>query len=250
MRKKKTAVISGGLGGVGRAVGKKLSEDGFDVIVLFLTSPQGEAEAIMKSFTPGNHKAILCDIRDGRGVADAIGSVSREYGGIDACVHAAVDPILRKNILECDEAALRNQFATGVFGGFNFIAAAASSMRQESGGAIVGMLSAALSVGAPHARMAGYVVAKYALRGLLREFSLELLPLGITVNAIAPDFMDTGLHADVPEAVRAFIKERAVTGSIASPEDVARAVSFLCSEAGKQVNGKIFSFDAREVSDL
>jgi len=98
--------------------------------------------------------------------------------------------------------------------------------------------------------MGGYTVAKYALRGLLKELHQDLASSNVTVNAVAPDFMDTDLHKDLPGAVRKFIAERGVEGGVRSPEDVAAATAYLCSEEGRMVNGKIFSFRESEITIL
>jgi 3-oxoacyl-[acyl-carrier protein] reductase len=245
----KTAIISGGMGGLGSAIGKKLAEDGYNIVLLYLTTPESEASAFLKTLPSGSHEAIHCDIRDGQAVRDVIAGVVERHGSLDAAIHAAVDPIVRKNLLELDGESFKGQFATGVFGGFIFLTAAADAMKGH-GGAIIGMLSRALQFSDSRPRMRGYMVAKYALWGLLKELSQELAPFHITVNALAPDFIDTKLSQDIPKAVRDFLAERSVQGSMRSPEDVARAASFLCSEKGKNITGKFFSLDPAEVGDL
>jgi NAD(P)-dependent dehydrogenase (short-subunit alcohol dehydrogenase family) len=250
MEQRRTAIISGGCGDVGSAIGKKLSEDGFDIVALYLTTPRARAEAALARFAPGRHEAILCDLRDGRTVAVTVADVIKTRGRLDACIHAAVDPVVRKNILELEEAELRDQLATAFWGAFHLYKAAAPVMKKEGEGIIIGILSRVIEPAVRYARMAGNTVAKHALRGLLKELHGELAATRITVNGIAPDFMDTGLNKDLPDAVRKFIAGRAVTGSIRSPDDVARAVSYLCSNEGRAVNGKIFSFEEKEVCNL
>jgi 3-oxoacyl-[acyl-carrier protein] reductase len=98
--------------------------------------------------------------------------------------------------------------------------------------------------------MAGYLLAKHALRGLLREWHLELASTNIVVSALAPEFLDTNLSADLPESVREFIKTRGVYGSMKTVDDVARAVRYLCSEAGSAERGKVYSFEAEDITPL
>lgn len=251
MKQKKIVVISGGCGDVGRTAGKKLSEDGFDIILLYRDTPPEEARTILGSFAPGHHEAVPCDIRDENSLGKVFGKVQNEGGQILACIHAAVNPIIRKDFFETTGAELEGQFGAGFFGGFRFFREAALAMK-ENGGALIGILSRAIQGKTPHPRMAGYVMAKHALRGLLRELHLELASSApmITVNAVSPDFLDTNLNRDLPGEVRKFIIERAPRTSIRTPEDVAAVLSFLCSKQGKAVNGKIFSLDPREVEDL
>jgi 3-oxoacyl-[acyl-carrier protein] reductase len=241
-------IISGGCGGVGKAVGKQLAEDGFDIVALYHTTPAGAAEGIARNFGAGNHRAIQCDVRDESEVERMINKITKGGEKIDAIIHAAVGTVVRKNILALGDAQLRDQLAVSFFGGFYLFKAASPHMLK--GGRIIGILSQVVIPGNHYPGMAGVTIGKYALRGLLKELHGELLPREITVNAIAPDFMDTPLNKDLPEAVRTFIAERAAKGSIKSPGDVARVASFLCSDAGKTINGKLFSFDKTEVSDL
>ena len=247
---KRTAIISGGCGGVGRAVGKKLSGDGFDVAVLYRATPPAEAEKVLGTFAPGNHCAFQCDLRDSGAVNAAIESVEKRYGTIHACVHAAGNAVIRKNILELKNSELDAQLTASFWGGVHLFSAVAPLMKREGKGVLIGILSRVVAPGMRYPRMAGITIAKYALRGLLKELHGELAPFHIAVNAIAPDFMDTPLNRDLPPAVRTFLAERAATGNIKTPEEVARAVSYLCSEEGKSVQGKIFSFDENEVALL
>lgn len=121
MEQRKLAIISGGCGGIGRVIGKRLSEEGFDVVALYFSTPQEKADAMMESFAPGDHEALRCDIRDGEATEALLGDVIKRRGVPDACIHAAIGPILRKALLDMRMAELKDQFEVGVFGGFNFI---------------------------------------------------------------------------------------------------------------------------------
>jgi NAD(P)-dependent dehydrogenase (short-subunit alcohol dehydrogenase family) len=248
--KKRTVIISGGCGGVGRAAGYSLAEDGYDVVALYLSTPAEEARSIVKSFPPGNHEAVRCDIRDAKEAAMVVENIFRSRGTIDACVHTAVDPIVRGNMLELTEAEFRDQLGAAVFGGFNLLTAAAKKMKSAGRGAIVGVLSKYVEADVPHSRLAAYVTAKYALRGILKELYMELASHHISVNALAPDFLDTKLNADLSPEVRAFVQDKMSVGSIRTPEQAARIIAFLLSEPGKSINGKIYSFEAKEVHNL
>lgn len=246
MEQRRTAIISGGCGGVGSAIGKRLAKDGFDIIALYFSKSLAEAKKIIEPFAPGKHEAIQCDIRD----KNAIAEILKKYPRVDVAVHAAVGPIIRKNILEITDTEFRDQFETGLFGGFQFLQQTAAVMKQQGSGTLIGILSDVVRSDARHGKMAGYAVAKHALRGMLKELKLALPSPNITVNAIAPSFLDTSLHADLPPEVRSFIVDRAPSGTMRTPDDVANAVALLSSDGGKKINGKIFSFDEKEMTDL
>ncbi|HVN26451.1 MAG TPA: SDR family oxidoreductase [Candidatus Paceibacterota bacterium] len=250
MAGRRTAIISGGCGGVGQVVGRKLAEDGFDVVLFYRSTLPDKAAAIIQGFAPGNHAALKCDLLDEQSVGGAIKSITESHGGIYACIHAAVDPVVRKNVLEMESAEVANQLAVAFWGGLHLFKQTAPVMQHQGEGVIVGILSRVVEPGSRYSRMAGTTIAKYALRGLLKEFDGDLTPFRVSVNGIAPDFMDTPLNRDLPPEVRRFIAERAASGSIKTPEDVALAVSFLCSPAGKDIHGKVFSFEERELSSL
>jgi NAD(P)-dependent dehydrogenase (short-subunit alcohol dehydrogenase family) len=179
-----------------------------------------------------------------------VAGVLERHGGIDVAVHAAVGPIVRKNILEIGGDEFKSQLETDLLGGFHFLQQVAVSMKAKGSGVIVGILSEIVRSDTPHGKMAGYVASKYALRGVLKELQMELRSSDVSVNAVAPSFLNTRLNADMPSEVRAFVVERAPTGSMRTPDDVASAVAFLCSREGKRTRGKIFSFDRDETVNL
>lgn len=247
---KRTAIISGGCGGVGQALGKKLSEDGFNVAALYFSTPRADAEAVLGTFAPGDHCALQCDLRDADAVKTTVAQIAQRYGTVDTCIHAAVGAVVRKSILEMEARELEGQLAAAFWGGVHLFSTAGTLMKKEGKGNIIGILSRVVMPGAWYSRMAGTTIAKYALRGLLKELHGELAPFHVVVNAVAPDFMDTPLNGDLPPAVRTFLAERVTTGSMKTPEAVSRAVSFLCADQGKTVQGRIFSFDEKEIALL
>ena len=93
---KKTIVISGGSGGVGRASAEILAREGWNVVLLYLNTPSRDMDAFLKTLASGGHLAIQCDIREPETMRTAIKHIVAKYGQIDACVHAAVDPLVRK----------------------------------------------------------------------------------------------------------------------------------------------------------
>lgn len=239
------------MGGVGRAAGRKFSAEGFDVIALYHTTDPGEAESVVRDFGAGNHSAISCDLRNESAVTHAVDAVIQRYGHLDAAIHAAVSPIVRKSILALSATELEQQFGAGVFGGLSFFRESAEAMKRNAhGGALVGILSQIVMPGLAANRMAGYVVGKYALRGMLKELLNALTSTGVRVNAIAPDFMDTPLNKDMPKEVVQFILERSPGAMLRTPDEVADAVVFLCSPAGAKINGKIFSRETDALIDL
>lgn len=220
--KPKVAILSGGMGGIGRAIAQRLAVEGKRVCVLYHKSPKAEADAFVASLPGSNHLALACDITKAEEVSVAVATAHERLGGLDIAIHAAVSPLVREKASAIDPLAFKQQFEVTAFGGLNFFQAVIPSLRAQKSGHLIGITTAALDSGALSG-MAGYVCAKYALRGLLHELALELAP-HIRVDEIAPGFVPTGLHADLPEQVRAFITERAPGQT---PGEVADMVSKL-----------------------
>jgi 3-oxoacyl-[acyl-carrier protein] reductase len=234
---RKGAIISGGMGGIGRAIATRLAADGFSVALLYNSTDKSDADAFAASLPGTGHIALRCDITKSSEVESAVMLANEAMQDISICIHAAVSPIVRKTASKISPEEFRSQFEVTAFGGFNLFHAVLSRMRERKEGLIIGLTTAALEENDGGA-MAGYIAAKFALRGMLRELSHELEPQGVRVNAVAPGFVPTRLQSDLPEPVLRFITERAPTQS---PEDVAEVVSFLCSDEGSGESGKTFS---------
>ncbi len=244
------AIISGGCGGIGSGIGRTLAENGFDIIALYLSTPKARAEAVVGGFAPGQHEAVMCDIRDGNTTDAVLADILRRRGVPAACIHAAVSPIIRKSLLNLSSAELDDQFAVGFFGGFNFMRPLAKAMSAAKHGVIIGLLSrAALQPETSFGRMGGYLLAKESTEALLKDMRKELSGSSVRVNAIAASFIDTPLSDDLPREVKAFLLER-MPGEKEHVEDVADAALALCSGAWKDADGAIITPSLKKIADL
>jgi NAD(P)-dependent dehydrogenase (short-subunit alcohol dehydrogenase family) len=226
---KKVALISGGMGGVGRAAALALARAQYRVVVLYRNSSDDDIESVRASL-PGEHLFMHCDIRAAQEVARVIDKVVSETGRIDVAVHAAVDPIRREKLLDLDADAFRSQFEAGFFGAFNFLQLIAKIMKSQKRGTLVGITSTVVESDSTPTRMGAYAVGKIALRGLLRELHRELSLAGIRVIAVAPDLMRTALNADLPEKFFEMVVEQSGGKALMKPEDVAKAIIAVCTD--------------------
>jgi len=227
---KKVAVISGGMGGVGRATAAALAHEHYQVVVLFKNSPENEIETVHASL-PRDTVFIRCDVGNEQDTSRVVNEVLLKTGRIDVAIHAAVDPIKREKIFDMDGNTFRSQFEAGFFGAFNFFRPIAKMMKEQKSGALIGVTSSAIEADSTAARMGAYTVGKIALRGLLRELHRELSPAGIRVLAIAPDLMRTKLNADLPEKFFEIAAGHAGGRALMAPEEVAGAIAALCADA-------------------
>ncbi len=240
-------LLSGGTGGIGRAIALDLAAQGHQLQLISKTS---DGSAFAASLPGSGHQAYLCDVADAARVHALVGDIKDRLGRIDVCIHAAVSPLIRKKLSVMTPAEFREPFETIVFGAFYLFQSVAAVMRIQRQGRIIGITSAAIEPNAPSGTMPGYISAKYALRGLLRELARELAPYGVSVCAVAPDFVPTSLHRDLPERALELLREHAPGGKLLSPEEVAHVVTFLCSEAAPSLTGFSFPVSTGEVMNL
>lgn len=229
---KKTAVISGALGDIGKATAKAFAQDGYNVILLYHTTKDSEVKKFVSSLEKGRHRAVVCDLTSEKSVKKAADIAKKQFGTVDVCVHCAVGKIERKHILEFDRKSLDKQLAVGFFGGFALFREIVPLMSK--GSAIVAVTSSSIEDKNTGGRMGAYNIGKYALKGLVLELARDLLPRGIRVNAVAPNFMDTKLNNDLPRKVAEFAAEKNPSKKLVTPAEVASGIVFLCSDACHQ----------------
>jgi 2-hydroxycyclohexanecarboxyl-CoA dehydrogenase len=224
----KTAVVTGGASGIGRAIADRLRADGCHVAVL--------------DITPSDDDFVhTADVTDRGQVEDALTAIRAQIGPISILVNAAgLDGFQRFTKLGFEEwSRVINVNLNGVF---HCIQAALPDMIDAGWGRIVNISSSSAQSGQPF--MAHYVAAKSAVNGLTKALALELGPRGVTVNAVPPGFIDTPMLRKAEEqgllggTVEDHI-QRTPVRRIGRPEDIASACAFLVSEEAGYVNGQI-----------
>jgi 3-oxoacyl-[acyl-carrier protein] reductase len=233
-------IIAGGMGDIGRATALKLAQDGHKICLLYHHTKRDVVEEFLSSLPGEGHEAFMCDLTDTLDVTRVVEEAAGVMGRIDICVHAAVSPLVRKRASVIEPKEFREQFDVTLFGGVNLFHAVIPYFLKQKSGRIIGLTTSAIESNALAANMAGYICAKHALRGLLRELARELSPAGITVNAVAPGFVPTALHHDLPKQIFDFLKDPE-RREIVTPEDVANVISFLAGAEASEISGSSFS---------
>ncbi|MFA5130047.1 MAG: SDR family oxidoreductase [Patescibacteria group bacterium] len=231
----KHILISGGAGSVGLAIARRFAEDGYHVSLIDRESPKG-AEVLARLHGDG-HEFFACDLTRIDEVQKTIAKAVETFGTPDACVHCAVEPIVREPLVGMETGTFQKQFDVSLFGGFSFLTETAKQMKEKKSGYIIGITSSVTDVNSHAARMGAYTCAKFALRGLLRELAHELAPYNIHVHAVAPGLMQTPLNADLPDRIYDAAEAGNPMHIRITPEDVADTVHFLCSEDAKSLTG-------------
>jgi 3-oxoacyl-[acyl-carrier protein] reductase len=238
----KTALVTGGSRGLGRAIALALAGQGADVAINY----RGNAEAadeVAAKIASMRRRAVTIqgDTSAGRDACEAIVKEALEgLGAIDILVNNA--GITRDNLLmRMDGDEWDAVIGTNLSGPFWMTRAIARPMMKARSGRIINMSSAAGRMGNPG--QANYAAAKAGLIGLTKTTARELASRGITCNAIAPGLIETDLTADLPAAATEALKSMTPLGYIGSVDDVAAAAVYLASDEARYVTGQVLGVD-------
>jgi 3-oxoacyl-[acyl-carrier protein] reductase len=230
----RVALVAGGAGGIGSAVSALLLAAGARVVVL--DRPGREA--------PAGTRLVACDLTDSPAVGAAVAAVAQEQGRLDLLVHCA--GITRDGLIfKMSDEDWRAVMGANLDSAFYLLRAAAPALRATGGGSVV--LVSSINGERGKAGQANYAASKGGLNALARTAARELGRFGIRVNAVAPGWVETSMTAGLPAELRQRALEESVLGRLGQPEDVARAVLFLCSELSRHVTGQVLRVDGGQL---
>jgi 3-oxoacyl-[acyl-carrier protein] reductase len=231
----RVALVTGGSGGIGRAVSERLARDGLAVAVHYGGNRAGADEIVAAiTATGGRAIAVPGDVADEQDMAAAFKTVESAFGGVDVVVNMAGIMILAP-IATLDLADLDRMHRINIRG--SFVVAQQAARRVRAGGAIVNISTSVVRT--QLATYAGYVASKAAVEGMTLILARELRGKDVTANAIAPGPVATPLFLDgKDDSSIARFAQAAPLERLGRPEDVAEAVSFLAGPA-RWVNGQV-----------
>ncbi|MFF0591185.1 SDR family oxidoreductase [Streptomyces sp. NPDC003781] len=232
----RVAIVTGGSRGIGRAVARKLAEDGLAVVVNYARGASAADETVAAITDAGGRAvAVQADVAEEKEVAALFDRAEEEYGGVDVVVNAAGRMTL-STIADLDLAALDAMHRTNIRG--TFVVAQQAARRLRAGGSFIGFSTSV--VGTQFPTYGGYAASKGAVEAMTMILARELRGRDITVNTVAPGPTATDLFLDgkTPEQVERLAKTPPLE-RLGTPEDIAAVVAFLGSPAGHWVNGQI-----------
>lgn len=237
----KTAVVTGGSRGIGRAIAVALAAEGAKVAVIYAGNAAAAEETLsLIKEQGGNAVAMQCDVADDAAVSDMISAVKEQFGSVDILVNNA--GITRDGLLmrmkESDWQAVLDTNLTGVF---HCTKAVTKLMMKQRSGAIINITSVVGQTG--NAGQANYAAAKAGMIGFTKSTAKELASRGIRVNAVAPGCIDTDMTAVLSDAVKEDMLKSIPLGRVAQPEEVAKAVVFLASDNASYITGQVLNVD-------
>lgn len=241
MLENKVAIVTGASRGIGKAVAVKLAGQGAMVVINYNGS-QERAEAVRQEIEQAGGKAEImqCDVSDFEETENFIKAVQNKFGSIDILVNNAgitKDGLIMR-MSEADYDAVLN---TNLKGTFNCIRHAAKFMLKQRAGRIINMASVVGVMG--NAGQANYASSKAGVIGLTKTVAREFASRGVTVNAIAPGFIETEMTEVLSDAVKSASEGLIPLGKFGKAEDIANAVLFLALDEAGYITGQVLNVD-------
>ena len=239
--KGRTALVTGGSRGIGRAVALALAEEGADVAVNYVSSEAG-ARDVVDHVQKMGRKALLAqaDVSDYPDTFRMAQEVLREFGHLDILVNnAGINS--DTTFVKMNHAAWRRVLGTNLDGVFNCTKVFIDQMLAQNYGRVVNMTSVIGQIG--NFGQANYAASKAGVAAFTKSLAKELAGKGVTVNAVAPGFIETEMVANIPDKVKERLLAQIPLKRFGTAEEVARAVVYIVSSDGDYITGSELSIN-------
>ena len=237
----KTAVVTGGSRGIGRAVCLELAKGGANVVLCYAGNEAAAQETVRACEDLGaSALAVRCNVADATEVQNLVDTAVKTFGTVHILVNNA--GITRDGLLlRMSEQDFDDVVDTNLKGAFLCMKAVARPMTRQRYGRIVSLSSVVGLRG--NAGQMNYAASKAGVIGLTKSMAKELATRGITANAVAPGFIETDMTAAMTDAAKTATLSAIPAARLGQPKDVARAVAFLASDDAAYITGQVLSVD-------
>ena len=237
----KTAVVTGGSRGIGRAICLELARGGANVMLCYAGNEQAALDTVAACEALGAKAAAMrCDVSKTDEVKALVDAALQQFGAVHILVNNA--GITRDGLLmTMKEDAWDQVLDTNLKGAFLTMKAVARTMMKQRYGRIVNLSSVVGLHG--NAGQVNYAASKAGVIGMTKSLAKELASRGVTVNAVAPGFIDTDMTAALPQAARDALLPTIPTQRLGAAEEVAQAVAFLASDQAAYITGQVLAVD-------
>jgi 3-oxoacyl-[acyl-carrier protein] reductase len=241
MLENQVAIVTGAAKGIGRAIALELARTGATVIVNYNGSEEKAQEVVKEIESEGGTcEAYRCNVADGEAVNAFFADILARYGQIDILVNNA--GITRDGLLmRMSEEDFSQVVDTNLKGTFNCTKCATKAMLKKRKGRIINISSVSGVIG--NAGQANYSASKAGIIGFTKAVAREMASRNITVNAVAPGFIQTDMSQALPENVKEAAAAQIPLGHFGQSEDIANAVVFLASPRSNYVTGQVLHVD-------
>ena len=234
------AVVTGAGRGIGRAIALKFAAEGADIACVSRTAENSEKAALEVRALGRKAWAYAVDVADASAVATAAEKILADAGRVDILVNNA--GVTRDTLLmRMSDADWDTVLDTNLKGAFLFTKALARSFIKQRSGRIINVSSVVGLIG--NAGQCNYAASKAGLIGFTKSVAREVASRGITVNALAPGFVETDMTAALKEDQRGELLKRIPLGCLGQPDDIAAAALYLASPAARYVTGQVLTVD-------
>jgi 3-oxoacyl-[acyl-carrier protein] reductase len=237
----RVALVTGGSTGIGRSSALALAEAKAEVAITYLSS-EAEAMAVVERIQGMGGKAIAlkCDVTNLSDVQFTVQEVQTRLGRIDILVNNAGSAVRRCAFLESDDRLWKDTFELNLMGPVRCAKAVLPAMKKNRYGRIINISSIAPDHGGAATQSIHYACAKGALNTFTVGLALDVAAYGITVNAIAPGFVDTPFQVKTPGHNLEETAKQIPLGRVGIPEDISPLVAFLASDDASYITGEVY----------
>ena len=240
MTNQKVAIVTGGSSGIGFAIAEKFTQEG---ILTYITGRNKEKLDKAKLALGENCRAVQFDMTWLDKIPSFIQGIAYEHGHIDTLVNnAGIN--LKNHILELTDEDFQKVILTNLTAVFSFSREVAKVMVKKESGSIINITSMAAHYGIP--KVVAYTASKAGLYGMTRAMAVDLSPMGVRVNCIAPGFIETAMTATAfngdPQRKQKVL-DRTPMGKMGNPKDIANTAYFLASDNAGFITGEVIKVD-------
>jgi acetoacetyl-CoA reductase len=240
--KDRVALVTGAVGGLGRAISVHLAQEGATIALNYLVESEHDAEEFLKQLTEQGYRAALykADVSQYDEAVSLVERVTKDFGRVDVLVNNAgitIDKTMKNMSPEHWDKVL----AVDLSSVFYCSRAVIGQMLERGYGRIVNTSSVVGQKG--NFGQTNYAAAKAGIIGFTKALALETAKKGITVNAIAPGFVKTAMTERIPKEVMEKILESIPVGRMAEPSEIARAIVFLADEKSSYITGQVLGIN-------
>ena len=235
----RVALVTGGSRGIGRGIAVELARAGARVVFTYRSSPEAAREtAEIASGSGAEARPAECDVSDFEATEALVGEIQAEFGRLDIAVNNA--GVTRDQlIVRMKPEDFDGVIATNLRGTWNVCRCVARPMLKQRWGRIVNLSSVVVGMGNPG--QSNYAASKGGIEAMTRSLAMELGGRGITVNAVAPGYIETEMTAELPESRREALLGQVPSGRLGTVDDVAGSVRFLASEQAGYITGQVLA---------